>query len=626
MEYGSQHDELRELQRRLRLVRAGLLVLVGVLVVRLWQIQILSGPYYQNLSKDNTSRTVILEPARGLIYDRSGTLLANNVSSFSLYVTVEDVKNREALIQQLVRLVGLDEAVVRKKMSERAGKLVPRKLKEGLTLREAALVESRQLDLSGVWVQGESQRNYPLGMTASHVVGYVGEVSAEQLEEEEFANLHLGSIVGRYGVERTYDRFLRGKTGRKVIEADALGHERRTISIEKPTAGDDVYLTIDGRLQQLAEQLLGEEAGAIVAVDPTNGEVLALASHPAFDPNVLSRELTPRQWEAIAQNETHPLTNRATQGQYPPGSTFKIIMAAAALETDMVKPSTTVRCSGGFWFGRRLYRDWKAGGHGTMNLHTALVNSCDVYFYNLGERLGIDTIAAFAGRFGLGRLTGIDLTSEQSGTVPSSAWKKKFLGEPWYPGETISTAIGQGYLTVTPIQMAQVVATVANGGIVFRPHLVKGLLDRATGQFQEAPIAPSGQLAVKPKTWEIIRGALAGVVVDGTAKRARSSLVTIAGKTGTAQTVALRPGQMGEVPKKLRDHAWFVAYAPAEDPRIAVAVLVENMGHGSAAAPLAKQLIEAYARLTPYEPLVIPVVEEAKVARTALRERPLNDP
>ncbi len=624
MEYGSQQDELRELQRRLTLFRVGLLLVVGVLAFRLWQLQIHEGPHYQGLSENNTSRTVILEPARGLIYDRNGSLVANNVSSFSLYVTVEDVKDRGALVRKLVDLIGLDETQIRKKMSERAGKLVPRKLKEGLTLREAALVESHRLDLPGVRIQGESQRNYPVGVTASHLLGYVGEVSADQLEQKAFADLHLGSIVGQYGVEQTYDRFLRGQAGQKVIEADALGHEKRTLSIEKPTAGDDLYLTIDLRLQQLAERLLGEESGAIVALDPTNGELLALASRPAFDPNVLSRELTPKQWEAIVQNEAHPLTNRATQGQYPPGSTFKIVMAAAALDTGTVKTSTEVRCTGGFWFGRRMYRDWKAGGHGSMNLHKALVDSCDVFFYNVGERMGIDTIASFASKFGLGRPTGIDLASERSGIVPSSAWKEKVRGEPWYPGETISASIGQGYTTVTPLQMAHLIATVANGGTVYRPRLVKGLMERATGRLQEVPVVPYGQLSVKGKTLEIIQEALADVVTDGTAKRARSTLVSIAGKTGTAQTAALRPDQKEEeVPKKLRDHAWFVSYAPVEDPRIAVAVLVENMGHGgSAAAPLAKHMIEAYVKLAPYEPRVIPGSEEAGMARTALRANP----
>lgn len=604
-EFGTQQEELRELQRRLTILKVGLLLVVGLLAFRLWHLQIMEGPYYRSLSENNRTRSVLLEPARGLVYDRNGVLLANNVPSFSLYVTLEDVKDRRALIDRLVGLVGLDESMLRKKLSARESKLLPRKLKDGLTLREAAIIESHRLDLPGVMIQAESQRNYPNGQAAAHLIGYVGEVSADQLETEEYAELHQGSIVGQYGVEKVYDRFLRGQAGQKVMEVDALGHEKRTVQVEKPQAGDDLYLTIDLRLQKLAEDLLGEEAGAIVALDPTNGEVLALASRPAFDPNVLSRELTAKQWEEIAQDDGHPLTNRVTQGQYPPGSTFKIVMAAAALETATVEPSTKIHCNGGYQFGRRLYKDWKAGGHGFMDVAEAIVDSCDVFFYTVGQRMGIDTIAAFAEQFGLGRETGIDLPSEQEGIVPSTAWKEKARGQPWLPGETISASIGQGYVSVTPMQMAHLIATVANNGESFRPRLARAIMGRATGRLQEWPPAPSGRLVVKPETLDLIQEALAGVVTEGTATRARSALVAIAGKTGTAQTVALRTGPEKDLPKKLRDHAWFVSYAPAAAPRIAVAVLVEHMGHGgSVAAPLAKQMIEAYVKLAPHAPLV----------------------
>ncbi len=619
-------DELHELQRRLTILKIGLLLVVGLLALRLWHLQIREGPYYRDLSQSNLTRSVILEPARGLIYDRNGVLLANNVSSFSLYVTLEDVQDREELVQKLMTLVGLDESRLRKKLSERASKLLPRKIKDRLTLREAAQIESHRLDLPGVMIQAESQRNFPTGLTASHVIGYVGEVSADQLELADYAELHQGSIVGQYGVEVTYDRFLRGRAGQKVIEADALGHEKRTVSVEKPRAGDDLYLTIDLRLQKLAEELLGDEAGAIVALDPKTGEVLALASRPAFDSNVLSRELTPKQWEEIVQHEGRPLTNRATQGQYPPGSVFKIAMAAAALETKTVEPSTQIRCAGGYQFGRRLYRDWKAGGHGLMNVTQALVHSCDVFFYTAGQRMGIDTIASYAKLFGLGSPTGIELPSERLGIVPSTDWKVKARGEQWLPGETISASIGQGYVTVTPIQMASLTATVANNGVPVRPRLVRAVMDRATGRVLELPSMPLSRLSLKPDTLAIIRSALAGVVTEGTATRAKSSLVTIAGKTGTAQIAALRPGPEKDIPKKFRDHAWFVSYAPVEAPRIAVAILVENMGHGgSAAAPLAKQIIEAFVKLMPYEPRVVQSGSEAGPILTALQAQGTYD-
>lgn len=597
--------ELGEVQRRLVVLRVGLLLVVALLGFRLWHLQIREGPYYRDLSENNRTRQVLLEPARGLIYDRHGVLLANNVPSFSLYVTLEDVKDREALIQKLTDLLGLDPALVRKKLTGKGSKLLPRKIKDRLTLRDATVIESHRLDLPGVMIQVESQRNYPGGMTAAHVLGYVGEISAEQLEKPEFADLHQGSIVGQYGVEKSYDRHVRGQAGQKSVEVDALGHEKKAVVVEQPQAGNDLYLTIDVRLQKVAESLLGEESGAIVALDPTNGDILAMASRPAFDPNVLSRELTAKQWIEIVQDEGRPLNNRASQGQYPPGSTFKVPMAVAALETNTMSPSSTVRCNGGYQFGKRLYHDWKAGGHGLVDLHTALVHSCDVYFYTVGQRMGIDVMAEYGKEFGLGQGTGVELPSERTGIMPSTAWKQKSKNEPWLPGETISAAIGQGYVTVTPLQMASLIATVANDGVSFRPRLVQAIMDRTTGHLQELSAVPRGKVNAKPETFRLIKEALADVVKVGTATRAKSSVVTIAGKTGTAQTAALRTGSEKDIPKKFRDHAWFVAFAPVESPKIAVAVLAEHMGHGgSAAAPLAKEVIETYMKLAPQAPVV----------------------
>jgi len=598
----TQHEDLREIHKRMTFFKIGLLLVIILLGLRVWYLQIKEGDYYRDLSENNRIRPVALEPARGLIYDRNGLLLANNVPTFNLYVTLEDVRDRTALIQRLAALSGLDEARLQKKLLGRAGRV---KVKHGLTLREAAIIEAHRLDLPGVVIQPESQRNYPAGSVAAHVIGYVGEVSEAQLATEEFADLRQGNVVGQYGIENTYDRFIHGREGQKLVEVDAVGREKRTVSVRQPEAGNDLYLTIDLRLQEVAESLLGGEAGAIVAIDPTSGEVLALASRPTFDPNTLSHDLTPRQWAQIVQDEGSPLTNRATQGQYPPGSTFKIVLAAAALETNTLSPYTRIACGGGYQFGRRLYRDWKKGGHGVLDVTRALIDSCDVFFYTVGQRLGIDTIASYADEFGLGRPTGIELPSERAGIVPSEAWKQKSRGVPWLPGETISASIGQGYVTVTPMQMAHLIATVANGGVSFRPHVVRAIAERATGRTQEFPRVPDSRLPVKPETLQLIRHALEGVVTQGTARRAHSSLVSIAGKTGTAQMISLRPGHENEpVPKKLRDHAWFVSYAPVDAPRIAVAVLVEHMGHGgSAAAPLAKEMIEAFMRLSPREPL-----------------------
>ncbi len=605
MGYGASDLELAEVQRRLAIMKVGLLLVIALLGVRLWYLQVRDGVYYRDLSENNRMRTVLLEPARGLIYDRYGVLLANNVPSFTLYVSMEDVKDRPALVAKLTGLIGLDPAIIEKKMAARGPRQLPRKIKDRLTLREATLIESHKLDLPGVMIEVESQRNYLGGVVAGHLIGYVGEVSAEQLERSDADDLHQGSLVGQYGVEKSFDKVLRGRFGQKSVEVDALGHAKRSTVLEKPRAGNDLYLTIDSRLQKLAEDLLGEEDGAIVALDPTNGEVLALASRPAFDPNMMSRELTGKQWEEIVQNERRPLTNRALQGQYPPGSTFKIVMAAAALETHTVTPATPIHCNGGYQFGKRVFHDWKKGGHGSVDLDDAIVHSCDVYFYTVGQRMGIDAIATFSKMFGLGKETGIELPSERVGIVPSPQWKERVKHEAWLPGETISVSIGQGYVTVTPLQMAALVGIVANDGVSYRPRLLQAVMDRSTGQLQEMPAVAREKLALKPETLKAIQKGLAGVVTHGTAARSASPIVSIAGKTGTAQTAALRTGPESEIPKKFRDHAWFVAYAPAEAPRIAVAVLAEHMGHGgSAAAPLAKAVIEAYYTLPPKAPIL----------------------
>ncbi len=613
--------EFGDFYRRLLILRVGLFLVVALLGLRLWHLQIREGPYYRDLSENNRTRQVLLEPARGLIYDRHGVLLANNVPSFSLYVTLEDVKDREVLVEQLADLLGLDPALIRKKLGGKGGKLLPRKIKDRMTLRDAMLVESHRLDLPGVMVEVESQRNYPGGVTAAHLLGYVGEISPEQLEKPEFSGLHQGSIVGQYGVEKSFDRHVRGQAGQKNVEVDALGHEKRAAVVEKPQAGNDLYLTIDVRLQKVAEDLLGQEYGAIVALDPTNGDILAMASRPGFDPNVLSRELTPKQWVEIVQDEGRPLNNRASQGQYPPGSTFKVPMAVAALETKTMAPSSTVFCNGGYQFGKRIYHDWKASGHGAVDLHTALVHSCDVYFYTVGQRMGIDVMAEFGKEFGLGQGTGVELPSERAGIMPSTAWKQKAKNEPWLPGETVSAAIGQGYVTVTPLQMASLIGTVANDGVNYRPRLVQAVMDRVTGNLQELPAVPRGKIKAKPETFRIIKEALADVVTKGTATRAKSSLVTIGGKTGTAQVAALRTGPEENIPKKFRDHAWFVAFAPVESPKIAVAVLGEHMGHGgSAAAPLAKEVIETYMKLAPQVPMVSSNASKAEPVRSLLEQ------
>ncbi len=585
---------LATVHRRFLFLNIGVCLLVGLLVLRLWQLQIRDGAHYRTLSQDNRTRSLLIHPVRGLIYDRNGVLLANSVPSFNLYVRLDDVPDRDALLRKLAALLSLDERALRETIRGNDGG-APVRLQQGLSLKEAALVESHRFDLPGVGIHPESQRNNPQGTYAAHVIGYVGDISEEQLAQEEFRGLPRRSIVGQSGVERSYDRTLRGRAGIKLIEVDALGHEKRTMAVHKPRVGNDMYLTMDFRLQKLAEDLLGDMVGAIVALDPRTGATLALASRPGFDPNALSRGLSAEGWNAMRRDARHPLMNRAIQGQYPPASTFKIIMATAALETGAIDQTKTLRCAGGFRFGKRTYRDWKVQGHGAVNLHDALARSCDVYFYRVGHLMGIEAIAASATQFGLGRPTGVDLPGEATGIVPSPEWKRQTRGKPWYPGETVSVSIGQGYVMVTPLQMAKVIATVGNHGISRTPHIVRGIRERESGTIKEQVPSQTPPLVVRPHHLQGIQAALASVVTSGTARRARSSKVRIAGKTGTAQVVALRLTNGEDVPRKFRDHAWFVAYAPFEHPSIAVAVLVEHGGHGgSVAVPLAKQLIEAH--------------------------------
>ena len=593
----TQHEDFRHLQSRLTFLRLALLIGVFLLFSRVGYLQVIKGGYYRDLSEQNRVRTLPIRSARGLIFDRRGELLANNIPSFNLYATVEDTKDLNGLAVSLEYLIGLPQAETKKRFARHSRTYLPILLKSGLTLREAAVVESHRLDLSGLRIQAESQRNYLHGFLASHLLGYVGEISQEQQDETAFTDLTMGSIVGKSGVEKSFDQVIRGRPGQKTIEVDARGAERKTLAVVEQTSGDDLYLSIDLPMQRLAESLLDPESGAVVAIDPANGDVLVLASRPGYDPNVLSHGLSGAVWEQIASDARHPLTNRAIQGVYPPGSTFKIMMASAALESSHWTSNTKIHCSGSYPFGNHVFRDWKKGGHGSVDMYQGIVNSCDVYFYMLGNRLGIDAIAAAARQYGLGQLTGIELQGERTGIIPSTEWKQRVRKEPWYPGETISASIGQGYVSVTPLQMAAAMAAVANGGVLYKPRLVRSIRERATGQSRDILPAEKGIISMDSDSFAFLHKALRGVVHEGTGKRAESKLVEVSGKTGTAQSVGarLQKSEGEDVPKQFRDHAWFVAYAPADHPKIAVAVIVENTGHGGTfGAPIAKALIEEY--------------------------------
>ena len=577
------------------------LILLGflLLVSRSWYLQVLHHEKYMRLATNNKVREVAESPDRGLVFDRMGRPLVTNVPTFSLALVLDDVKDLEATSNRVGELLGIDTEKIREQARKQRRRVpyVPVTVHQDLTLSQVADIEWARIP--GVRVIAETRRHYPYGKAAAHLLGYVGEITEKQLSSNAYAEVLPGSRVGQYGSERTFDAPLRGVPGSRQIEVDAQGFEVREISRVPPIVGNDVYLSIDIEVQKAAEQALGDRPGAVVALDPNNGKVLALASYPAFDPEELAKGVNSKRWQEISTNRRKPMFNRVVQGTYPPGSVFKIPVAAAILET--LRGGQERFCVGEHKFLDRTFRDWKKTGHGMVGLRQSLIESCDVYFYQYGDELGVDTIAKYATMFGLGQVTGIDLAGEAKGLVPSTQWKMADRGKIWYPGETLSVAIGQGYVSATPLQMADLLAAVAVNGKRFRPTIRLGVWDSMEDGLLVDEPDPLPTVALAENTYKVLKSALTGVVWDakGTARSARSKKVTIAGKTGTAQVVSMAEGDQDvdekDIPIRHRDHAWFAAFAPVEDPHIAVAVLVEHGGHGgSAAAPVARQVIEAY--------------------------------
>lgn len=589
--------ENRGFQVRINLFFGIIAFALFLLLLRAWYLQIVQGEYYLELSENNRLRVIETPPPRGRIYDRNGAVLVNNPPSNNLYVVLGDMPEPGEIIARLAELIGMhpDEISDRLKANKRDPYL-PIKIKEDLTMKEVALIEGHRLDLPGVNIESEFKRNAVYGSLAAHLIGYVGEVTQKQLASGEYKDARGGSIIGQYGVEQTYDSILRGTRGRKRIEVDALGHERSVLKVTPPLQGDDIFLTLDLEVQRVAEEALAQRPGAIVAIDPRNGEILAMVSHPTFNPNTISKGISSKAWKTLLEDGQRPLTNRVIHGQYPPGSIYKIVMGAAILESKTAAATDEITCEGFVRFGGRTYRDWKWQGHGQVDLHRSLVESCDVYYYEMGAKLGVDTISQFSYIFGLGRPTGIGLAYEKGGLIPTSEWKKRVYKEPWFPGETLSVSIGQGFVLATPLQLVAMISAVAADGVLHPPQLLKKIKRHATQSVETASSSKGRRLPISSKTIRAIQSALAGVVSDpkGTAAASRSKQVSMGGKTGTAQVVG-RPTDDNELPEHLKDHAWFVAYAPMEDPKIAVVVLVENGGHGgSTAAPLARDVIEAY--------------------------------
>lgn len=537
-----------------------------------------------------------------MIFDRHGNLLVDNRPSYNFYIIPEDISDCEALLRSLNLLLGMDPAMIKDKL-EKAPRNYPFKpilIKKDISRDELAIIETNQFVLPGTMIQVDPQRNYIYGKLASHLIGYLGEISDHQLKSGQYPDSVSGDLIGKSGVEGNWQRYLNGLRGGRQVEVDAAGRTLRVISNMPPVPGLNLALTIDKDLQMLAEKLIEDQKGAIVVMNPMNGEILAFASSPALDPNLFVRGIGQAEWDKMVSEKGFPLTNRAISGQYPPGSLFKIIVAAAGLEEGAISPDEEITCPGTYTLGNRSYGCWQRSGHGVVKLHRALVESCDVYFYKIGKRLGVDTIAYYARMFGLGKKTGIDLDNEQDGLVPTSEWKLKSIGIPWQPGETISMSIGQSFLLVTPIQMVRVISAIYNGGKIYQPKIIKWVGNRGEEVYEFTP-TQMGRIEIKPENLDLIKDALLGVVNEtgGTGTRARLKEIPVAGKTGTAQVVTLETVKVfedeEEVPTKFRDHAWFIALAPVGEPKMAITILIENAGHGgSKAAPIARELIKEY--------------------------------
>ncbi|MBP1710022.1 MAG: penicillin-binding protein 2 [Deltaproteobacteria bacterium] len=590
-----------EFRQKLKIVMMLVCLALLVLTVRLWHLQVIKGDELKQRSENNAVRFRKIQPLRGLVMDRNGRIIAENRPSFDvLYMPTKGV-NPESLVQKIKDIYktrSVDYASDQP-FPKTVKSYLPVRLEKNVSMEKVALVETNAVDLPGVYVDVTPIRFYLDGEFIAPIIGYTGEVSREELtESEEYSS---GDITGKSGIEKVYDAYIRGRRGNELIEVNARGKVIKNLGRIDPVAGSNVILTIDLALQKAAWEAFAGLSGAAVAMDPRDGSILAMVSLPSFDPNLFNSGIAYKEWVKLQKNPLNPLSNKAISGQYPPGSTYKLIVAAAALEEGIVKPETRIHCNGSFELGNRVYHCWNKHGHGSVNLHRALVQSCDVYFYTVGKMLGVDTIAKYARRFGLGDLTGIELAHERKGIVPTRDWKLARMKQPWQLGETISIAIGQGFNLTTPLQLAQAYGALANGGNLWRPHLVKRI-ESSDGTIEKEYLPEkTGDLALSRWTMDVISRGLWAVVNEpgGTGSRALISGADVCGKTGTSQVVGLsqdaRIRRLRKLSAIYKDHALFACYAPMKSPEIVVAVIAENAGGGGAvAAPIARKILNAY--------------------------------
>jgi len=604
-------DLTRELERfhwRLAVCAAGVLFLFFVLLLRFFYLQVLQHEYYMTLAEANRISMVPVAPNRGLILDRNGAVLAHNYSAYTLEIAPKEAGPLETLLDELGRIIDIqprDRKRFRKLLEEhRELNTVP--IRTRLTDEEVARFSVNRYRFPGVQINARLFRHYPNGETASHVIGYIGRISEKELAELErrgvASNYRGADYIGKTGLEGKYEAELHGVAGVEEVETDAGGRAVRTLRTTPPLAGNNLHLALDLRTQDVAEKAFAGRRGALVAIEPATGGVIALVSRPGYDPNLFVEGIDPQNWDALNTSTDKPLNNRALQGVYPPGSTFKPFMALAGLELGRRRPDYAISDPGYFVLPgvSRPWRDWKKGGHGTVDLHKSIVISCDTYYYGLAQDLGIENIYRFIGQFGLGKPTGIDIAGESSGVLPSPEWKMRRFKQKWYGGDTISVGIGQGYNLATPVQLAFATAILANHGVVYRPHLVKQVEDLQTSERRIIEAQPYSSFSLSDENLVRVRNAMIDVNrPGGTAAQAfRGAEYSVAGKTGTAQVIGMKAGEKydeSRIAERFRDHALYIAFAPAENPKLALAILVENGGHGgSAAAPIARQVFDYF--------------------------------
>lgn len=588
---------------------------------RLFYLQIIRGHYFWVFSAEHTMKEIKIHSTRGVIYDRNGIPIAENRPSFDLALIPQHVQNIHRVKDALDKTIGLKPEIVDSKWRE-ARNLPPFyplviesdiPYDHAIRIRAAKSIEGDEgaamdSDFRGVEIISRPLRSYSQGPIAATTLGYVAEVTAKDLarfQKQEPGRYLPGDLAGASGLEKFWETSLRGKDGYQQKIVDAAGREipveefSKFLTRVEAGHGHNLYLTIDARLQKFAEEKFQDKAGSLVAIDTRTGDVLAMVSLPSYDPSRLVSNVPHDYWTGLVSDPKKLFLNRSLQGTYPPGSTYKIVTAIAALEEGVLKPNETIFCPGGLFYGGRLFHCWRPGGHGGISVHRAIAESCDTFFYQLGLRLGVDRIAKYAHLFGFGHKTGLDLGNEKNGTIPTAEWKKRVFKQEWQAGESLSIAVGQGYNTITPLQGAVMAARVATGRKI-QPRLMKRVEDDQGRVLKEADVKPAEELSISDQTWSAVRPAMADTVASpaGTAHGSRSHRFTMAGKTGTAQVMSFEAAAKARAGVNTRDHAWFIAFSPAENPRIAVCVLVEHGGFGSsAAAPIAKAVIEKYLEL-----------------------------